>query len=57
MAHLIQAVVRDEDTVVLESSGRGRSAGLTDALLGRNEIGCQAAHRQILADLAADVAR
>ncbi len=49
----IQAVVRDEDAPVLESSGIGLAAGHTDAVLGRNEIGCQAAHRQILADLAA----
>lgn len=37
-----------------ESSRRGLAAGLTDVVLGRNEIGCQAAHRQIFADLAAD---
>ncbi len=49
----IQAVVRDEDAPVLESSGIGLAAGHTDAVLGRNEIGCQGAHRQILADLAA----
>lgn len=51
-APLIQAVVRDEDAVVLESCGIGLAAGDTDAILGRNEIACQAAHRQILADLA-----
>ena len=50
----IQAVVRDEDAVVLERSGRGLAAGLTDVVLGRNEIGCQAAHRQLLSDLAGD---
>ncbi|MCB0951342.1 MAG: aromatic ring-hydroxylating dioxygenase subunit alpha [Microthrixaceae bacterium] len=50
-APLIQAVVRDEDVPVLESSGIGLAAGHTDAVLGRNEIGCQGAHRQILADL------
>ncbi|MCK9896030.1 aromatic ring-hydroxylating dioxygenase subunit alpha [Frankia sp. AgB32] len=48
----IQAVVRDEDAVVLERSGKGLAAGHTDVVLGRNEIGCQAAHRQILADYA-----
>ncbi|HEY1626969.1 MAG TPA: aromatic ring-hydroxylating dioxygenase subunit alpha [Streptosporangiaceae bacterium] len=53
-APLIQAVVRDEDAVVLERAGRGLAAGRTDAVLGRNEIGCQAAHRQLLADLASD---
>ena len=53
-APLIQAVVRDEDAPVLERSGKGLAAGLTDVVLGRNEIGCQAAHRQILADLARD---
>ena len=52
-APLIQAVVRDEDAPVLESSGIGLAAGHTDAILGRNEIGCQGAHRQILADVAA----
>ena len=46
--------VRDEDAAVLERSGIGLAAGLTDVVLGRNEIGCQAAHRQILADLAGD---
>ena len=35
------------------SSGIGLAAGHTDAILGRNEIGCQGAHRQILADVAA----
>jgi choline monooxygenase len=53
---LIQSVVRDEDAVVLQRSGRGLAAGRTDVVLGRNEIGCQAAHRQILADLAGDEA-
>lgn len=48
----IQAVIRDEDAVVLGRAGAGLAAGLTDLVLGRNEIGCQAAHRQILADLA-----
>jgi choline monooxygenase len=51
----MQSVVRDEDAPVLERSGIGLAAGLTDVVLGRNEIGCQAAHRQILADLAGDV--
>ena len=41
---------------MLERSGKGLAAGLTDVVLGRNEIGCQAAHRQILADLARDTA-
>ena len=50
----IQAIVRDEDAVVLESSGRGLAAGCTDVILGRNEVGCQAAHRQLLADLERD---
>jgi phenylpropionate dioxygenase-like ring-hydroxylating dioxygenase large terminal subunit len=49
----IQGAVRDEDAPVLERSGLGLAAGRTDVVLGRNEIGCQAAHRQILADLAA----
>jgi phenylpropionate dioxygenase-like ring-hydroxylating dioxygenase large terminal subunit len=49
---LMQAVIRDEDAPVLERSGIGLGAGHTDVILGRNEIGCQAAHRQILADLA-----
>ena len=48
---LIQAVIRDEDAVVIESSGIGLAAGHSDTIIGRNEIGCQAAHRQILADL------
>ncbi|MBL7487569.1 aromatic ring-hydroxylating dioxygenase subunit alpha [Frankia sp. AgB1.9] len=48
----IQGVVRDEDAIVLARSGRGLAAGRTDVVLGRNEIGCQAAHRQLLADLA-----
>jgi hypothetical protein len=51
---LIQAVIRDEDAPVLERSGAGLRAGRTDVVLGRNEIGCQAAQRQILADLAGD---
>ena len=51
-APLIQAVVRDEDAVVLESSGIGLAGRCSDAVIGRNEIGCQAAHHQILADLA-----
>ena len=51
---VIQAVIRDEDAVVLERAGAGIRAGRTDVVLGRNEIGCQAAHRQILADLAGD---
>ena len=51
----MQAVIRDEDAPVLERSGIGLAAGLSDVVLGRNEIGCQAAHRQILADLAGDV--
>ncbi len=50
----IQGAVRDEDAPVLESSGKGLAAGMTDVILGRNEIGCQAAHRQILADLERD---
>jgi nitrite reductase/ring-hydroxylating ferredoxin subunit len=49
---LMQAVIRNEDAPVLERSGIGLGAGHTDVILGRNEIGCQAAHRQILADLA-----
>ncbi len=53
-APAMQAVIRDEDAPVLERSGIGLAAGLTDVVLGRNEIGCQAAHRQILADLATD---
>jgi phenylpropionate dioxygenase-like ring-hydroxylating dioxygenase large terminal subunit len=48
---LIQNVVRDEDAVVLETCGAGLAAGATDTVLGRNEIGCQAAHRQVFADL------
>jgi choline monooxygenase len=51
---LIQAVIRDEDAPVIERSGAGLAAGHTDVVLGRNEIGCQAAHRQLLADLAGD---
>jgi phenylpropionate dioxygenase-like ring-hydroxylating dioxygenase large terminal subunit len=54
-APLIQAVVRDEDAVVLESCGKGLAANHSDAVLGRNEVGCQAAHRQILTDLAGQV--
>ena len=54
-APAMQSVIRDEDAPVLERSGIGLAAGHTDVILGRNEIGCQAAHRQILADLAADV--
>jgi choline monooxygenase len=50
----IQAIVREEDRPVLERSGKGLAAGRTDVVLGRNEIGCQAAHLQIQADLAAD---
>jgi choline monooxygenase len=50
----IQAIVRDEDGVVLERAGKGLAAGHTDVLLGRNEIGCQAVHHQLLADLADD---
>jgi hypothetical protein len=50
----IQAIVRDEDGPVLKRSGIGPAAGRTDVVLGRNEIGCQAAHLQILADLAGD---
>jgi nitrite reductase/ring-hydroxylating ferredoxin subunit len=50
-APLIQSVVRDEDAVVLETCGRGLAAGTSDAVLGRNEIACQAAHRQIFMDL------
>ena len=50
----IQAIVRDEDAVVLESSGRGLATGCTDVILGRNEVGCQAAHRELLADLERD---
>lgn len=37
--------------VVIESSGIGLATGHSDTIIGRNEIGCQAAHRQILADL------
>ena len=48
---LIQSVVRDEDCVVIESAGKALRAGRTDVILGRNEIGCQMAHQQILADL------
>jgi nitrite reductase/ring-hydroxylating ferredoxin subunit len=48
---LIQGVVRDEDAIVLESCGIALATGHTDAILGRNEIGCQAAHRQLLADI------
>jgi nitrite reductase/ring-hydroxylating ferredoxin subunit len=51
---LIQAVIRDEDAAVLESSGIGLAAGHTDAILGRNEIACQASHRQLEADLLRD---
>jgi choline monooxygenase len=51
----MQSVIRDEDAPVLERSGIGLAAGRTDVILGRNEIGCQAAHRQILADVAGDV--
>ncbi len=47
----IQEVVLDEDAVVIQSSGEALAAGLTDVVLGRNEIGCQAAHREIMADL------
>ena len=54
-APLIQAVVRDEDGVVLESSGIGLATGTSDAILGRNEAGCQAAHRQILADIGQEI--
>jgi hypothetical protein len=50
----IQGAVRDEDAVVLQRSGKGLAAGRTDVVLGRNEIGCQAAHRQLLADLDGD---
>ncbi len=53
-APAMQSVIRDEDAPVLERSGLGLAAGHTDVVLGRNEIGCQAAHRQILADLAGD---
>jgi phenylpropionate dioxygenase-like ring-hydroxylating dioxygenase large terminal subunit len=53
-APLIQGIVRDEDGSVLERSGKGLAIGRTDVVLGRNEIGCQAAHLQIQADLAAD---
>ncbi len=49
---LIQAVVRDEDAPVIESSGIGLAAGHTDVILGRNEVACQFAHGQVLADLA-----
>ena len=49
---LIQAVVRDEDAPVIESSGIGLAAGHTDVILGRNEVACQFAHRQVLADIA-----
>lgn len=45
----IQGVVRDEDGPVIESSGRGLAAGLVDVVLGRNEAGCQNAHRQVQA--------
>ncbi len=47
----IQGFVSNEDAPVLERSGRGLAAGHTDVTLGRNEIGCPAAHREILADL------
>ena len=53
-APAMQSVIRDEDAKVLERSGIGLAAGLTDVVLGRNEIGCQAAHRQLFADLAND---
>ena len=53
-APTMQAAVRDEDAPVVQSSGIGLAAGYTDVVLGRNEIGCQAAHRQLLADLAGD---
>ena len=49
---VIQNVVRDEGAVVLEMCGIGLAAGATDVVLGRKEIGCQAAHRQLLTDLA-----
>lgn len=52
---LIQNVVRDEDAVVLETCGIGLAARNSDAVLGRNEIACQAAHRQILTDLGLDL--
>lgn len=48
---LIQNVVRDEDAVVLETCGLGLAAGDTDVVLGKNEIACQAAHRQRFVDL------
>ena len=51
---VIQGIIRDEDGPVLERSGKGLAAGRTDVVLGRNEIGCQAAHLQIQADLAGD---
>lgn len=53
----MQSVIRDEDAVVIEGSGIGLAAGHTDVVLGRNEIGCQAAHRQIFADLASERCR
>ncbi len=50
--------LRDPNGVLdLERCGQGLAAGRTDVILGRNEIGCQAAHRQILADLAGDADR
>jgi choline monooxygenase len=51
---LIQAVIRDEDGPIIESSGTGLAAGHTDVILGRNEVACQFAHRQVLADIAAE---
>jgi phenylpropionate dioxygenase-like ring-hydroxylating dioxygenase large terminal subunit len=51
---VIQGIIRDEDGPVLERSGKGLAVGRTDVVLGRNEIGCQAAHLQIQADLAGD---
>jgi hypothetical protein len=44
--------VRDEGAVVPETCGIGPAAGATDVVLGRKEVGCQAAHRQLLTDLA-----
>lgn len=48
---VMQSVIRDEDAVVLGRAGTGLGAGHTDVVLGRNEIGVQGIHRQLMADV------
>ncbi len=48
---LMQAVIRDEDAIVLGRAGAGLGAGHTDVVLGRNEVGVQGVHRQLMSDV------